>query len=311
MRWDDWPRSSEDYDLYLVRASDGRVIDQSETAQTGTQPPYEQVCSQSAFGLIGEYAVSVVLRSPAARSRIDIFFGNGHLVQENDLTGTVSEPATSAAALAVGAACWQSGVIEFYSSRGPTLDGRTKPDLSAPDQVTTATFGSSQGCSGAGFPGTSAASPHVAGAAALALQASPRSVPSETQRLLERKARDRGSPGKDDDYGSGALALGAPPFRADVEAPTITALPARGQRGRLVRLRFRTSDPDSRQVQVVVRVLSHGRLAARLQGRRRANGAVQYLGWRPPRPGIVRFCARARDPGGNESKESCARLVVR
>jgi hypothetical protein len=59
--------------------------------------------------------------------------------------------------------------IEFFSSRGPTLDDRLKPDLVAIDGVAV---------TGAGrFPsiffGTSAAAPHVAGIAALVLQVAP------------------------------------------------------------------------------------------------------------------------------------------
>jgi hypothetical protein len=61
------------------------------------------------------------------------------------------------------------GTIEFFSSRGPTLDGRIKPDITAIDGVSISGAG--------GFPtpffGTSAAAPHAAGIAALVLQAAP------------------------------------------------------------------------------------------------------------------------------------------
>jgi Subtilase family len=59
-----------------------------------------------------------------------------------------------------------NSTLEFFSSQGPTLDGRNKPDISAVDGVSV---------TGAGnfvnpFFGTSAAAPHVAGIAALLLQ---------------------------------------------------------------------------------------------------------------------------------------------
>jgi hypothetical protein len=59
--------------------------------------------------------------------------------------------------------------VEFFSSRGPTIDGRQKPDVSAVDGVSVTGAGSFVTT----FFGTSAAAPHVAGIATLALQAAP------------------------------------------------------------------------------------------------------------------------------------------
>ncbi|MBC7099501.1 PKD domain-containing protein [Candidatus Bipolaricaulota bacterium] len=81
-----------------------------------------------------------------------------------DPASSMPEPANAASALTVAAINWQNyttGPAAPYSSRGPTKDGRPKPDLSAPDNVTTGVSYYNP------FPGTSAAAPHVAGVAAL------------------------------------------------------------------------------------------------------------------------------------------------
>src|SRR4029077_8350848 len=58
---------------------------------------------------------------------------------------------------------------EFFSSRGPTLDGRVKPDIAAIDGVSITGAGSFS----KDFFGTSAAAPHLGGIAALLLQSAP------------------------------------------------------------------------------------------------------------------------------------------
>jgi|GEM_PF-4403680 len=79
---------------------------------------------------------------------------------------TVTCPGNSRGAVTVGAWDGENGVAKF-SSRGPTLDGRIKPELVAPG-VNVLSF-----APGGGFQlasGTSMSAPHVSGGAALILQ---------------------------------------------------------------------------------------------------------------------------------------------
>jgi subtilisin family serine protease len=100
---------------------------------------------------------------------------------------------------------------EFYSSEGPTngpggaeTGGFAKPDISGFANVSTVSYGPGV------FNGTSAATPHVAGAAALVLSAHPGYTPDQLQSFLEERAVDLGDPGLDLQFGHGRLYLGDP-----------------------------------------------------------------------------------------------------
>ena len=112
------------------------------------------------------------------------------------------EPAISPSAFSVGATDFRNDSARRYSSRGPTKDGRIKPDFAAPDGVRTVSFRP--------FFGTSAASPHVAGAATLIKSARPNWGPKEIADFLASRAVDRGDDGPDNIYGAGRIALGEP-----------------------------------------------------------------------------------------------------
>jgi subtilisin family serine protease len=216
LKWDDWPTSDQDYDLHLVRldtnAVDGRVaiVASSRNAQTGSQPPTEQLCFSNP-GPRYPYAIEIVRVSGTASPRLDLFISPGPDFEHQVAEGSVTEPASSPAAVAVGAVCWLGDTFEAYSSRGPTIDGRSKPDLVAPADVSSATYGDFRACSGSGFAGTSAAAPHVAGAAALVKQANPSFDSAQIRAFLESRAFDLGVPGRDELFGIGKLLLGAPP----------------------------------------------------------------------------------------------------
>ncbi len=78
---------------------------------------------------------------------------------------TVNSPANAHRVLGVGAIDVQTQAQQNYQSRGPTVDRRFKPDIQAPTNVETAS--SASDTARQVFGGTSAATPHAAGAAAL------------------------------------------------------------------------------------------------------------------------------------------------
>jgi serine protease AprX len=119
--------------------------------------------------------------------------------------GAITVAAVAEWSAPVGSANHSRGVhLAPWSSRGPTLDGRAKPDISAPGMtITSAAYGTTSGY--ATYSGTSMATPFVSGAVALALDAAPSRSPSELKTLLRDTAHDRGPTGKDHDWGWGLV----------------------------------------------------------------------------------------------------------
>lgn len=165
----------------------------------------------------------------------------------------ISEPATTEGLISVAAfsseyplsnGTVQGGTIAGFSSYGPTLDERMKPDIAAPgmsvasaiSSFTDASYNANQTITFQGQPyafarlsGTSMSSPVVAGIAALLLQADPTLTPEEVKALLKSTART--------DQHTGTLPPGGSPrwgmgkvnaYRALTEALGIVSVPTLG-----------------------------------------------------------------------------------
>lgn len=130
-----------------------------------------------------------------------------------DEPGTVGSPGAAAQAITVGACAeWSASAgspnhsdgiyLTPFSSRGPTLDNRIKPDVCAPGHgITAAKAGTVSEY--VTYSGTSMATPFVAGTIALGLHAG--ATLAAVLPNLESTAQDRGPSGKDNDWGAGLI----------------------------------------------------------------------------------------------------------
>jgi PKD repeat protein len=120
-------------------------------------------------------------------------------------SGSLSAPADAFKILAVGNVN-SSGFISSSSSRGPTFDDRTKPEVCA--QGTTTFSASSSGDGNyTTASGTSLSTPLVAGAACLVIEARPDFTPELIRQAMKETSSNATSP--DNTYGWGILDVDA------------------------------------------------------------------------------------------------------
>ena len=225
LSWDDpMGGSANNYDLYLINRTTGLVVASSTDVQRGAQDPQEfidfvnngsggyfEIVVQNVGNAAQPKHLNLYSFAPECANDGPRTLVAGRHERHNYNTATYSVTAQSdaagspAAVIAVGAICSASATassafttnpnascnditnstIEFFSSQGPTIDGRTKPDVSAIDGVTV----SGAGSFGTTFFGTSAAAPHAAAVAALAAQAAPCVLQSNRSPLAPDAAR--------------------------------------------------------------------------------------------------------------------------
>ncbi|MBM4392819.1 MAG: S8 family serine peptidase [Deltaproteobacteria bacterium] len=203
-RWSEpFGEAATDLDLVLFNADDGRECGRSESPQDGDDNPYEEVYVEGCEEWV--YASIYADVGTDVDGLTGYLYGYADL-DEADLTGlqSLTLPGDCFDCVAVGAIV--DDVATDYSSRGPSDDGRTKPEVVAPSNVSTASFGEGA------FKGSSAAAPHAAGLLALWVDATKRhGEPLAAREWLLDGARDLGPAGDDDTYGAGAVAAGELP----------------------------------------------------------------------------------------------------
>jgi subtilisin family serine protease len=210
LTWNAWPVTNQDYDMWLCdyellvkEGLDGCLIAWSENdQQKGNLTPKEEI--HYAAPRSGTYVVFIRKFSAASNHQLELY-ANQFLYPKVSKS-SLSSPADAAEAFTVGAISaekWATGPQESFSSKGPTNDGRVKPEIAAPDRVSTYAYGARS------FYGSSAAAPHVAGAAALILQANPAYALMDIWNVLISAAKDMGPAGQDIAYGYGRLKLPA------------------------------------------------------------------------------------------------------
>ncbi len=229
MRWDDWPNANIDYDIFLFDYSTGDLVAYSNGIQDGSQPPVESIVIDlpNSEDYWHYYSLLVTKQSgEPTGTELELFLGGMSLFVPfykysspiATSSSSILEPADAQSVFAVGAINynnWTTGPQEDFSSQGPTnawagSSERIKPDICGPDGVSGHTYGASS------FRGTSAATPHVAGVAALILSIFPYLSPDELQSVIESNALDMGSEGKDNLYGWGRLSANNAPTISDI-----------------------------------------------------------------------------------------------
>lgn len=136
----------------------------------------------------GDFEVTTRAADMAARNGILVVTAIG---DHGPGAGTLAAPADADSIIAVGALD-AAGQVASFSSRGPTSDGRVKPELVARG---TGLLGASHlnlNAYDIGLTGTSFSAPLIAGGAALLLEAWPQLTPMQTRAaLLESAPRPR------------------------------------------------------------------------------------------------------------------------
>jgi hypothetical protein len=217
-------------DIYVVdttpgSASFGQIVGGSTDVNQTTGEAFENLVFANTTNDT-QFSLAYQLVSgpaPTTLRWVSLEDGDDPLAFNEGAPTTFGQPA-AAGAVAVGAVHWTTpnqpepftslgGPLSFMfdanGNRLATPQIRNKPEVAGPDGVSTTFFGGPDPSTGQKFAffGTSAATPHVAGAAALYYSQAPRASADDITLALERTARDVFPAGHDDLTGAGLIQI--------------------------------------------------------------------------------------------------------
>ena len=238
LRWDDsWNGANKSLALVLYRRNamgEWEHVATSDAPQVGWpwHRPLEYIfVNVNTTGTYGVKVSQILGRGKPSWVQLQVIPGNfAHYTTGRSL-GSPAESVNNGM-LAVGAAhYWNTRAIASYSSRGPMLNGRTKPDITGAACARASRAGitpqfrgpSGQRC---WFAGTSASSPHVAGLAALVKDRFPAYTPAQVASYLKTNALARGAkPNNTWGYGFAKLPNPATATPTPTHTPRATRTP--------------------------------------------------------------------------------------
>lgn len=201
--------STDNYDLFLYDANTNVLI-----ASSTNSGNFETIIYQNTTGSTRNVYLAVN-KNTASPPHFELF---NHGISVSDFeyfstSGSSTSPSNSTASnvISVGAVhrtvydepAGTTGIIEGYSSRGPTNSGNQAPDICSPTRTTASSYP-------LGFGGTSCATPNAAGAAAAFWSSHPNLSATGVREILFAKAdvyKDWGANGADNAYGHGGVFL--------------------------------------------------------------------------------------------------------
>lgn len=191
LTWDEWPTTEQDFAIVmLVDTPSGLSVVHIEDSNNIGNEPIE-ACFITPYEDLRRTHLAIFINKGNSNTELELFTPDINMLQHNIYEESTTSLAYTDGVVSVGAIDWKSKQIELYSSQSEKLN------FVGPTCVSTWGYGRQ------GFAGTSAATPHIAGAFALLMSAFPEATNEQILQALQEAALDLGPEGKDSMFGYG------------------------------------------------------------------------------------------------------------